>query len=94
MREKADLAYKLEPRKIKNKNRLKFIKNYVNGFFFRMKTEKFVSDKKKNDEAVKGVVPPGAPAREKSSSSSASAAARWQSMRSISGLGGNKAMMS
>ncbi len=49
LKEKADLAFQLHPRKIKNKNRLKFIKNYVNGFFFRMKTENFVAEKKKKD---------------------------------------------
>ena len=52
VQEQADLAYKLDPRKIRNKNRLKFIKNYVNGFFFRMKTENFVADKKKRAGGV------------------------------------------
>ena len=47
----------MDPRKIKNKNRLKFIKNYVGGFFFRMKTENFVADKKKNEQAAKGLAP-------------------------------------
>ena len=42
IKEKAQLAFKLDSGKIKNTNKQKFLKNYVNGFFFRLRTENFL----------------------------------------------------